>query len=303
MSADELMETESDRKKNKKSAFENFSRIATVIGFINDTFGLIALLYSSIILLSTVFFAKVEGKSPTFLFTSVVINHYHILALWVISLFLFLGLLRKEWEVNQKSKNYTENFRGFLLNDVFLGFRLPLFSLLTGILVVVFLWSYISILVSTLAVQLITVSICIIVVVTLGIYFENKQEKKQKREAAVRELTLMSLRKIDDDWQMWEERIQEQLRTSWFVSASCLDDIVTAHNILPQHVERVLTKYALLHPRQVNYGYVYFNRNNHPTFFADVKGIKEPIKVLVVLSKLQTDVYSFSSMLIHDISQ
>lgn len=217
---------------------DKVSPYAMLLGLANDVISLGG------IVLSTLAIAAVVTSGAELNITPL-----HLLALWVITAYVYYGLTRKAYAAqNDKSNGYVH----FFLNDILLGFKNTWLSI--GAIVVAMLLVTILYTVDT-TVVIVSLFISIIMgVIILAAYNEPGM-------VAERNFDFLCTKK----WDLCEKIITERIAERKMITVRDLSDFATTHDVPVEKMEYLYAKYATMYPRRVKYGYFYYRENSNST--------------------------------------
>lgn len=216
----------------RKSIFERFAVSATFLGFIVD----------SITMISILFAVSVGGVSVL----SVPLTPFHAVIVWILASFTYMGILHKYWTNNQDKEQLNPDFWLFLSEDLIKGFKNPFLLLPVVFSVVMFVWIFVElILFSTFVAIIVTILFILFIMIVAGSasYVEPPEEKVKKS--------------VDNNWKMWDKRIQAEFLTRSWIDTSHLSDMSEVLGVDHTYLKYALANYATRHSRTAKYTTVY----------------------------------------------
>ncbi|NOK60892.1 MAG: hypothetical protein GFH27_549289n126 [Chloroflexi bacterium AL-W] len=113
------------RSGKKSSSFQEFSKFATIIGFVNDLIGLITFIVSIASFVLVLLSDRRNSDGIVLPLVHITVTPMYPLILWIIALYGYFSYLRVYWINNLEEKTPNSNFAGFVF-DLLFFFRDPL---------------------------------------------------------------------------------------------------------------------------------------------------------------------------------
>lgn len=199
--------------------FENFSALATIVGFVADVVSLILLMVSL--------------RTPENEFVYDVLRSLYIFILFTLTITSF-GLSHYYWQEHREKEKLADSFWRFLLQDMIIGFKAP-GLLIPFALVVAFVVA------SRTAIVWVGISLTIIAIVAIGWWMVSIEQERIGEE----------IKSIKSHWSEWEERIRQLLDQS----GRAADDSFPEFGYSRQAIRYALRQYVQLYrlAEQVEY--------------------------------------------------
>ncbi|MGB9845763.1 MAG: hypothetical protein ACPLF9_08410 [Methanothermobacter tenebrarum] len=196
--------------------FENFSALATIVGFVADVVSLVLLMVSL--------------RTPDNEFVYDVLRSLYTFILFTLTITSF-GLAHYYWQERREKEKLADSFWRFLVQDMIIGFRAP--GLLIPFALVIAL-----VVASRTAVVWVGISLMIIVAVAMGWWITLKQERIIDEE----------IESIKSHWPEWEERIRQLLNQSGQVADDSFPEFGYSRRAIRYALRRYVQLYRLAEP-------------------------------------------------------
>lgn len=248
------------KRKQKNSLFFKFDKIALILGFVVDTIAIVSIVLALKI-------SETSIKLPTY------ISRGLAFTIWLIAGYIYLSFLHKFWENNEAFSK--KPFGYFVFRELIHQFRKPAL-LFPGFVLIILLFGIVS------AVDNNEGMIVIVGMVLLIILFGSSDVYRAKTN---KEINQGYKDKIDNEWEFLSERIAQKLKRQQWLDVSDLRDVSDVWEIPYSAMSYAFSKYAYDHPKEVEHGYVYHNKDN----------VLATERVLINLDMLNKELYWHSS--------
>lgn len=200
------------------------------------------------------------------------------LVICFVSIFTYAGILQRFWHANRENKKFEATFLKFVTQNLFREFREPFWLLPGFILFVLLIWALVELITST-AWLLALVLVIVIFGGALGFsFYISNIEVSSKPENVIR-------KDVDDNWEKWDKLLQAKLARKTWITTHDLAEQSKLLGVEPEYLAYALSKYAIEHPRQTTYGFVYEKKTGE---------LMTPTRVLISLKNLPRDKFYFS---------
>jgi len=208
--------------------FENFSALATIVGFVADVVSLVLLMVSL--------------RTPENEFVYDVLRSLYTFILLTLTITSF-GLAHHYWQERREKEKLADSFWRFLVQDMIIGFKAP-GLLIPFALVIAFVVA------SRTAVVWVGISLTIIVMVVISWWIASTEQERIGEE----------IESIKSHWFEWEERIRQRLNQSGQVA----DDSFPEFGYSRQAVRYALRRYVQLYrlTEQIDYHFYEFGESS-----------------------------------------
>lgn len=229
---------------DKESFFD--TSVAKILGFVADLVGVVSAIIGTTTLLIS---SNLVGETGIFLPAS----PYFALCIWMVAAYLNLAWLHSVWTKEKDQLDLSESFWDSLKSDFVIGFVLPQTLTPTFILMILFLWIYVSIGIQT---EGNSVVISLIILFFLGFLYFKLEEDINDGSYYKNSIGNVDRFKCDvrNNWPDWEKRISLELHHNSIVHTGLFTDISDIWNVDIRNMEFVFARYANTNPEIVRYG-------------------------------------------------